>query len=149
MSLRITVTAVAGAFFRAMTEGERPMAKAASAAVREAANLAKAGGRANIAAAGFSRKWQNALRAKVYPPNRDSINAAALIYHKVPYAEVFEEGAIIHGKPMLVAAVAECPVWERRPAYPAIAIPRADRLAALQHRAQGQAADARRLCADD
>ena len=25
------------------------------------------------------------------------MRAAALIYHKVPYAEVFEDGAVIHG----------------------------------------------------
>jgi hypothetical protein len=101
MSLRLTLSAVGGAFFRALTEGERPIAKAATAAVREAAELAKSGGRTSIATAGFSRKWQNALRANVYPPNRDSMRAAALIYHKVPYAEVFERGAIIHGKPYL------------------------------------------------
>lgn len=101
MSLRLTLSAVGGAFFRALTEGERPIAKAATAAVREAAELAKSGGRTSIATAGFSRKWQNALRANVYPPNRDSMRAAALIYHKVPYAEVFERGAVIHGKPYL------------------------------------------------
>ena len=77
------------------------MARAATSAVREAAELAKAGGRASIAAAGFSRKWQNALRANVYPRGRDSMRAAALIYHKVPYAEVFEHGAVIHGKPLI------------------------------------------------
>jgi hypothetical protein len=99
--LRLTLSAVAGGFMRAMTEGERPIAKAATAAVREAADLAKRGGRASIAGAGFSRKWQNALQAKVYPQNRDSMRAAALIYHKVPYADVFERGAVIHGKPLL------------------------------------------------
>jgi hypothetical protein len=67
MTLRLTLSAVAGGFFRAVTEGERPIAKAATAAVREAAELAKTAGRANIAAAGFGRKWQNALRAKIYP----------------------------------------------------------------------------------
>jgi hypothetical protein len=101
MSVRLTLSAVAGGFFRALTEGEKPMARAATSAVREAAELAKAGGRASIAAAGFSKKWQNALRANVYPRGRDSIRAAALIYHKVPYAQVFEEGAVIHGKPYL------------------------------------------------
>ena len=65
--MRLTLSAVAGGFFRAMTEGERPIARAATAAVREAAELAKRGGRASIAGAGFSRKWQNALQAKVYP----------------------------------------------------------------------------------
>jgi hypothetical protein len=29
------------------------------------------------------------------------MRAAALIYHKVPYADVFERGAVIHGKPLL------------------------------------------------
>ena len=101
MSLRLTLSAVAGGFLRAMTEGERPIAKAATNAVRDAAELAKSGGRTSIAAAGFSRKWQNALRANVYPRGRDSMRAAALIYHKVPYAEVFEHGAVIHGKPLL------------------------------------------------
>ena len=101
MSVRLTLSAVAGGFFRALTEGEKPMARAATSAVREASELAKAEGRASIAAAGFSRKWQNALQAKVYPQGRDSMRAAALIYHKVPYAEVFEQGAIIHGKPLL------------------------------------------------
>ena len=88
---------MAGGFIRAITDGERPIAKAATAAVRETAEMAKSAGRASIAGAGFSRKWQNALRAKIYPPNRDSMRAAALIYHKVPYAEVFEDGAVIHG----------------------------------------------------
>jgi hypothetical protein len=101
MSVRLTLSAVAGGFFRALIEGEKPMAKAATSAIREAAELAKAGGRASIAAAGFSRKWQNALRANVYPRGRDSMRAAALVYHKIPYAQVFEDGAIIHGKPYL------------------------------------------------
>lgn len=109
MSLRLTVSAVAGGFFRAITEGERPIAKAATAAVREAADLAKTGGRASIAAAGFSTRWQNALRANLYPPHRDSMRAAALIYHKVPYAEVFEHGAVIHGKPLLWLALPNAP----------------------------------------
>jgi hypothetical protein len=101
MSLRLTLSAVAGGFYKAITEGEKPIAKAATAAVREAAEMAKSQGRASIAGAGFSRKWQNALQSKIYPPNRDSMRAAAVIYHKVPYAEVFEEGAVIHGKPLL------------------------------------------------
>jgi hypothetical protein len=109
MSMRLTLSAIAGGFLRAMTEGERPIAKAATAAVREAAELAKSGGRTSIAAAGFSRKWQNALRANVYPRGRESMRAAALIYHKVPYAEVFEHGSVIHGKPLLWLALPNAP----------------------------------------
>lgn len=101
MTLRLTLSAVAGSFYKAITEGEKPIARAATAAVRDAAEFAKAGGRASIATAGFSRKWQNELRVKIYPPGRDSLRAAALIYHKVSYAQVFEKGAVIHGKPLL------------------------------------------------
>lgn len=77
------------------------MAAAATAAVREAADTVKSKGRANIAAGGFGRRWQKALRANVYPRGRNSVNAAALIYHKIPYAGVFETGAVIGGKPYL------------------------------------------------
>jgi hypothetical protein len=101
MSLRLIYSALRGEFAAELQKIEQPIAKAATAAVREAAELAKTEGRASIAAAGFGRKWQNALRSKVYPPNRDSLRPAALIYHKVPYARVFEEGAVIRGKPLL------------------------------------------------
>ena len=72
MSLRPTLSAVAGGFLRAMTEGERPMERAATAAVREAAEMAKSAGRANIATAGFSRKCQLARQlrtARRYGPD--------------------------------------------------------------------------------
>ncbi len=72
--------------------------------------LKQEGGRANIAAAGYSRRWQNALRSKVYPPRRDSMRAAALIYHKIYYAQVFEEGAIIHGKPLFWLPLPNAPL---------------------------------------
>ena len=110
MSLRLTYRALRGEFAAELQKIEQPIAKAATAAVREAAELAKTAGRANIAGAGFSRKWQNALQAKVYPPNRDSMRPAALIYHKVTYARVFEEGAVIHGKPLLWLPLPNAPV---------------------------------------
>ncbi len=101
---------MADAFFQAIKEGEKPIAKAATAAIREAAELAKARGRSTIAAAGYSRKWQNALQSKVYPPRRDSMRAAALIYHKIQYAQVFEDGAVIHGKPLLWLPLPNAPL---------------------------------------
>jgi hypothetical protein len=110
MSLRLTYLALRGEFAAELQKIEQPIAKSATAAVREAAELAKAEGRGSIAAAGFSRKWQNALRANLYPPNRDSMRPAALIYHKVPYAVVFEEGAVIRGKPLLWLPLPNAPM---------------------------------------
>ena len=32
---------------------------------------------------GFSRKWQNALRVNIYPPQGDSLRPAAFVFHKI------------------------------------------------------------------
>jgi hypothetical protein len=100
MALRL-VLSILDEIGQVIAESERPMARAATAAIREAGEIAKRDGRASIAAGGFGPKWQNALRANVYPVGRESIRAAAVIYHKVPYAIAFQEGAIIQGKPLL------------------------------------------------
>jgi hypothetical protein len=101
MSLKLTFQASVDEFGDAFKQLERPIAEAATAAVREVAQLAKTKARASIAAGGFGPKWQNALRAEVYPQGGASISAAAWIYHKIPYASVFEEGATIRGNPKL------------------------------------------------
>lgn len=102
MSLRFAFSDVAKGFADTITrELRRPIAKAATAAVRDAGGIAKRTGRASIAAAGFSRKWQNALRVNVYPPQGDSLRPAAFVFHKIRYAGVFEEGAVIAGTPLL------------------------------------------------
>jgi hypothetical protein len=78
-----------------------PVARAATLAMQDAAEQAKKQGKASIAAAGFSLRWQEALKAKVYPQKGFSVNAAAWIYHKIPYSDVFENGATITGKPFM------------------------------------------------
>ena len=121
MSLRLalTVSAIAGGFAKAMEDAQRPIAKAATAAIREAGDIAKRNGRASIAAAGFSQKWQNALRVNIYPPQGDSLRPAAFIYHKIRYAGVFEDGASIHGQPLLWLPLANVPLRRGRPMTPA------------------------------
>lgn len=101
MSLKISYKFAKGEFDEAMREVYAPIAEAGTAAIREAAGEIKTGSRASIAAAGFSKRWQNALRADVYPKKGKSANAAAHIYHKIPYAEVFETGATIQGNPLM------------------------------------------------
>jgi len=75
--------------------------RAVTGAMKDAGDFAKQEGRKSIAAAGFKRKWQNALRAEVFPKKKASVNAAAYVYHKIGYAGVFEYGATIKGKPLL------------------------------------------------
>ena len=102
MALGLPYAASKGEFSKAMRELYRPIAKAASAAITEAAADIKTQGRASIARAGFSKRWENAFRINVYPTRgRVSVDAAALAYHRIPYAEIFESGGTIRGKPRL------------------------------------------------
>lgn len=90
-----------------MRELQLPVARAASAAMKEAAEIAKNEGRQNIASAGFGPKWQSALRANTYPPgDKPSMRAAALIFHKIRYAHIFETGGPISGKPLMWLPIA-------------------------------------------
>jgi hypothetical protein len=119
MALRFRLTDVAKGFVDVIAlEIEKPIAKAATAAMRDTGDSAKRNGRASIAAAGFSRKWQNALRVNIYPPQGDSIRPAAFIFHKIRYAGVFEQGALIAGKPLLWLPLNSVPVRRGRPMLP-------------------------------
>jgi hypothetical protein len=116
---RFAFSEVAKNFIDTITkELQRPIAKAATAAVREAGEIAKRNGHASIAAAGFSRKWQNALRVNVYPPLGDSMRPAAFLFHKIRYAGVFEEGAVIGGQPLLWLPLPTVPLRRGRPMTP-------------------------------
>lgn len=110
MSLRIIYRASKGEFAAAMKEKYKPVATAAKAAIVDMAGAIKAQGRADIAAAGFGVRWQNTFRADTYPKGaKVSANAAAFVFHKIPYADVFETGATIRGKPMLWLPLANAP----------------------------------------
>lgn len=97
MALRLDF-AVVGEFSTAMKEHQDNLARAATATMRDVADLAKKAGRQAIAAGGFGTKWQNAFQAKVFPANKNSLDAAAFTYEKISYAGVFETGATITGK---------------------------------------------------
>ena len=96
-------------FAEAMAKLADPISEAGTLAVRKAAELAKKEARESIGAAGFSKRWENTLRADVYPKKGESLRTAASIYHKIPYAAVFEEGATIRGKPMLWVPMSHTP----------------------------------------
>lgn len=116
--MRLVFTHVRGELEKKIAELQRPVAEAATAAVTEAGEVAVRNGRASIAAAGFSNKWQVALRSDVYPKGRVSMRPAAHIRHKIPYAGVFEEGASIPGQPLLYLPLPAVPVVGGRPLTP-------------------------------
>ncbi len=99
--MRLRLDRNAGAFARAIMAKTLPVARATTAAMDAAAEALKREARAEIGRAGFSRRWQNALRVKRFPRRKISIDAAAFAWHRIPYAGVFETGASIAGRPML------------------------------------------------
>lgn len=80
--------------------GERQI-KAAQDAANYAKNTIEERGRIDIAKGGnfTSARWQDGFKAKLSYQSRSDINIR--ITHDVPYWRVFEEGRVIHGKPML------------------------------------------------
>lgn len=101
-TLRIKVSDPSDAWVKAMKGKYKPIAKAATKAMTQVATNIKIQGRANIVAAGFSRNWANSFRADAYPSGgRVSADAAAMVRHKIDYADIFETGGIIHGNPTL------------------------------------------------
>lgn len=58
-------------------------------------------GRADIQSGGLGRKWANALRVLRFPKRGISLQAAVFAFHKIAYADVFEKGLTIRGRPLL------------------------------------------------
>ena len=90
-----------GQFNRVFQGKEHIVSRATTESIREVAEEVKRSGRAAIARAGFSSRWQAAFRVDIYPKRGESINAAAFVHHNIPYAGVFETGATIPGHPYL------------------------------------------------
>jgi len=75
--------------------------KAIQAAAREMAEDIEIEGRADIAAGGNFRsaRWQDGFQVKISYKSRVDINLR--VTHSIFYWVVFEEGRVIHGKPLL------------------------------------------------
>lgn len=109
-TLRFRVDAPDGDFAKAMREKYKPVAKAAKRAMVQVADNIKAQGRADIMAGGLTKRWANTFRVDVYPKGGAvSVNAAALVYHKIPYADIFETGGTINGAPKLWLPLSSTP----------------------------------------
>lgn len=99
--MRLNLTYGVGEWARSMESIKVPVTESAFAAIQDVAETVKRDGRAHIAAAGFSGRWQNALRVNVYRPGQTKVAgelAAAWVYHAIPYAGVFERGATVRAK---------------------------------------------------
>lgn len=100
--MKLSFSSKSGQAAAAMAAHRVGVAAAATGAVKDVADQVKARARSRIAAAGFSKRWQNAMRVDVYPKGgRTSIDAAMFAHHDIAYAGVFEKGATIKGSPLL------------------------------------------------
>lgn len=75
------------------------MVQAANDTLKASAQTILDKGRAAIASAGYSRRWQMGLRADVTPGK--GIDGSIHTYHRIGYATIFETGGTIRGKPLL------------------------------------------------
>jgi hypothetical protein len=109
-TLKVRVDFDAKSLTKAFGEARTPIALAATAAMHDAAEYMKKLGRRRIEAAGLGSGMTNALTVNVYPlDGKPTLSPAAYLYHKIPYAWVFEQGAAIRGKPMLWLALDAVP----------------------------------------
>lgn len=90
-----------GQFDKAFHDATQPIAAAGTAAMDDIATEIKTRGRADIAAGGLGGKWSNALRVLRFPKRGIALTAAVFAFHKIGYADVFEKGLSIGGKPLL------------------------------------------------
>lgn len=96
--MRILITDVADGVEQGLRSIRDPIAMAATDAIRQAGDQAKVEGRNAIGSAGFGAKWKNAWRVSYFPKKGTSIDAAAWLFHKIPYSLIFEEGGTIVGR---------------------------------------------------
>ena len=76
------------------------MAKAIETAANMIASMIEEAGRANIAAAGrFGSRWTEGFHALVEPLG--TLGRMITSFHDIPYADIFETGGTIQGKPLL------------------------------------------------
>lgn len=78
------------------------IAGATRAAFQDIAAQVQRQGRAQIASAGLSRRWQTGFRTYVFPRRPGASGELAMRgQHRIGYANVFERGARIQGRPLL------------------------------------------------
>lgn len=109
MALKFSFEQIEGSFGGLLDGYFDPIKEAATGAMKDVSDLAKTRGRDEIARAGFSKRWQNTLRNDTFPRRGFSADAAAWLYHRIPYAGVFEEGATIRGRPRLWVPLSSTP----------------------------------------
>lgn len=91
-----------------------PASKAIIATFRQAAAMIQEGGRREIEAAGLGPRWVRGFNVKVTVPNGKELSPVLIGRHRIGYANVFERGATITGRPLLWIPLPTAPKLGRR-----------------------------------
>jgi hypothetical protein len=133
--LRITVAQAFGTFPDYMRSRHGVVLRAAATTMDEVRDIALNAGRASIAAAGFPVNMQKALRALKFPRG-DTLahNPAVYIWHRASYANIFEDGGVINGNPMLWLPMGIPPKLGREATTPKLVASKGVKLISFQSR---------------
>lgn len=94
--------AIKGQYTTAYAKHHENMAKAARSAIKTLSVQVQKEGRAEIARGGLSARWQRGFRTYIFPRQPDgTINVTLRGFHRIGYANIFERGGTIKGKPLL------------------------------------------------
>lgn len=100
--MRIFLSDIRSELDSAIRELQRPMAEAATAALREVAKDAVRSGKTHLASRGFSASSQKGFTSSFSPKRGPAtLKSQVRIFHRVGYFGLFEEGGNISGKPLL------------------------------------------------
>lgn len=101
MPLNLLYAFIPGEFNATIKKIEEPVAKAATGAILEARSIVLTEGRQAIAAAGFSRRWQNRFRSQVNPKQGAAINISVTFFDTSFFTSLFSQGGTHTGKPFM------------------------------------------------
>ncbi len=114
--MRLVIDAKSGQWVKATTEWERIIAKATTQAMHDVGRDAVQLGRQAIAGAGFSSRFQQSLKVKFFPSGgKPVLNPVAWIHTTINFADVFEFGAQIPGRPYLWLPLPNVPPGKNGP----------------------------------
>lgn len=99
MKLRLTMTTATAQLAKSCQAEKAALTDAIAATAREAAAKIKSLGDADISRAGnFGPRWRESLKVR---SRRTPKGATITAKHTIPYADIFERGGVIHGRPLL------------------------------------------------
>lgn len=111
MSFRIVVDNASESLQAAILRMDLPVKRACTKSIIAAGTSLFEKGKSDIAAGVRGNKFPAGWNVRYYQTEPPQVDAAAWAYHKIPWADVFESGATIAGKPLLWIPLRNAPSY--------------------------------------